>query len=172
MPTGVRRCASRSGCATGGPSGLLVLRPWAEGFCRCRGFARPLFAKGLVYLVRPPREDLSHVLSSRSPVATCVLGGSQEEPVVSGGHDPDRYAEMGSFTKVVTATVLQRLAEQGVVGFDDPAERWLGVPAGTGITLRHLAGHTSGRATGPGSAAGGPGSSTSSRTSVPAPGTS
>ncbi|MFE2643513.1 serine hydrolase domain-containing protein [Streptomyces nigra] len=97
-----------------------------------------------MYLVRPPRKDLSHVLSSRSPVPTCVLGSSQEEPVVSGGHDPDRYAEMGSFTKVVTATVLQRLAEQGVVGFDDPVERWLGVPAGTGITLRHLAGHTPG----------------------------
>jgi len=65
-------------------------------------------------------------------------------PVVVGGHDPDRYAEMGSFSKVVTATVLQRLSEREVVALDDPVERWLGVPAGTGITLRHLAGHTSG----------------------------
>ncbi|MDI9832063.1 serine hydrolase domain-containing protein [Streptomyces sp. KAU_LT] len=78
------------------------------------------------------------------PVPTCVLGSSHDEPVVVGGHDPDRYAEMGSFSKVVTATVLQRLSEQEVVALDDPVERWLGVPAGTGITLRHLAGHTSG----------------------------
>ncbi|MFD7696447.1 serine hydrolase domain-containing protein [Streptomyces sp. NPDC059805] len=78
------------------------------------------------------------------PVPACVLGSSHAEPVVTAGHDPDRYAEMGSFTKVVTATVLQRLSEQGVVALDDPVDRWLGVPAGTGITLRHLAGHTSG----------------------------
>lgn len=77
-------------------------------------------------------------------VPTCIIGSSHKEPIVTGGHDPDKYAEMGSFTKVVTATILKQLAEQGVLTLDDPLERWLGVPAGTGITLRHLARHTSG----------------------------
>lgn len=81
---------------------------------------------------------------TRRPVPTCVFGSSHTAPIVTGGHDPDRYAEMGSFTKVVTATVLQQLAGRGVLDVDDPVERWLGAPAGTGITLRHLAEHTSG----------------------------
>ncbi|MFF4591049.1 serine hydrolase domain-containing protein [Streptomyces sp. NPDC001388] len=81
---------------------------------------------------------------TRRPVPTCVIGSSDTAPVVTGGHDPDRYAEMGSFTKVVTATVLEQLARQGALTLDDPVERWLDVPPGTGITLRHLAEHTSG----------------------------
>jgi D-alanyl-D-alanine-carboxypeptidase/D-alanyl-D-alanine-endopeptidase len=63
---------------------------------------------------------------------------------VTGGHDPDAYVELGSFTKVLTGTVLAVLAEKRVVSLDDPVERWLSAPAGTGVTLRHLADHTSG----------------------------
>ncbi|QKW48354.1 serine hydrolase domain-containing protein [Streptomyces buecherae] len=77
------------------------------------------------------------------PSPTCVLSG--DGPVrVRHGHDPDRYVEIGSLTKVLTGTALTRLAETGVLGLEDPVERWLPVPPGTGITLRHLAEHTSG----------------------------
>lgn len=77
-------------------------------------------------------------------VPTCILGSADENPIVTGAHDPDKYVEVGSFTKVITGTILQQLAGQGVLTPDDPVERWLGVPPGTGITLRHLAEHTSG----------------------------
>ncbi|MDX3694235.1 serine hydrolase [Streptomyces europaeiscabiei] len=63
---------------------------------------------------------------------------------MTGGHDPDAYVELGSFTKVLTGTVLEVLAEKRVVSLDDPVERWLSAAAGTGVTLRRLADHTSG----------------------------
>ncbi|MGW3817342.1 serine hydrolase domain-containing protein [Streptomyces sp. NPDC005046] len=70
---------------------------------------------------------------------------SSSSPVdVSDGHHPDRFVEIGSLTKVVTSTVLQRMEAAGVLRDDDPLERRLNVPAGSGITLRHLARHTSG----------------------------
>ena len=75
---------------------------------------------------------------------TCVIGSHLDAPRVTGGHDPDAYVELGSFTKVLTGTVLAVLAEKRVVSLDDPVERWLSAPAGTGVTLRHLADHTSG----------------------------
>ncbi|MFE2583425.1 serine hydrolase domain-containing protein [Streptomyces sp. NPDC059378] len=77
-------------------------------------------------------------------VPACILGSADETPVVTGAHDPDKYVEVGSFTKVITGTILQQLAERGVLTPDDPVERWLGAPPGTGVTLRHLAEHTSG----------------------------
>ncbi|WP_283216965.1 serine hydrolase [Streptomyces avermitilis] len=36
------------------------------------------------------------------------------------------------------------MAAAGVLELDDPVERWLPAAPGTGITLRHLAQHTSG----------------------------
>ncbi|MFV2117203.1 serine hydrolase domain-containing protein [Streptomyces sp. Act-28] len=63
---------------------------------------------------------------------------------MTGRHDPDAYAELGSVTKVLTGTVLMSLAEQGVLSLDDPIERWSNAPHGTNITLNHLADHRSG----------------------------
>ncbi|MDX3455333.1 serine hydrolase [Streptomyces sp. ME02-8801-2C] len=63
---------------------------------------------------------------------------------MTGGHDPDAYVELGSFTKVLTGTVLDVLVGTHVVSLDDPVERWLSAAPGTGVTLRHLADHTSG----------------------------
>ncbi|MFE6775785.1 serine hydrolase domain-containing protein [Streptomyces sp. NPDC057702] len=74
---------------------------------------------------------------------TCVLG-DDGPPRVSHGHDPDRYVEIGSLTKVLTGTALTRLAAAGTLDLADPVERWLPAPPDTGITLRHLAEHTSG----------------------------
>ncbi|MFE6198074.1 serine hydrolase domain-containing protein [Streptomyces sp. NPDC057838] len=79
------------------------------------------------------------------PTPTCLLGGPGIDDRAAHGHDQDRFVEIGSLSKVFTGTVLTRLAEDGVVGLDSPLEECLPeVPAGTGITLRHLAEHTSG----------------------------
>ncbi|MFJ6667973.1 serine hydrolase domain-containing protein [Streptomyces sp. NPDC091383] len=78
-----------------------------------------------------------------SRVPTCVLSSFQA-PLILHGHDPDRFVQIGSLTKPLTATVLTALAGRGVLALDDPIERFLPAPGGTGITLRHLAEHTSG----------------------------
>ncbi|MFC8430233.1 serine hydrolase domain-containing protein [Streptomyces sp. NPDC057253] len=65
-------------------------------------------------------------------------------PVAGNGHAVDRFVQIASLTKVVTGTALTRMAAAGVLALDDPVERWLPVPPGTGITLLHLARHTSG----------------------------
>ncbi|NDZ78303.1 beta-lactamase family protein [Streptomyces sp. SID10853] len=78
-----------------------------------------------------------------SRVPTCVLS-SFDAPHVEHGHDLDRFVHIGSLTKPVTGTVLTCLAAEGRLHLDDPLERFLPVPSGTGITLRHLAEHTSG----------------------------
>ncbi|MDX3639670.1 serine hydrolase domain-containing protein [Streptomyces sp. MB09-02B] len=75
----------------------------------------------------------------------CLLGGAGITDRVAHGHDADRFVEIGSLTKVLTGTVLARLEAEGDLGFDTPLEECLDeVPRGTGITLRHLAEHTSG----------------------------
>lgn len=74
---------------------------------------------------------------------TCVLTDA-DPPRVTGGHAVDRHVQIGSLTKALTGTVLARMAEAGMLGLDDPVERWLPAPPGTGITLLHLAQHTSG----------------------------
>ncbi|MFF3940441.1 serine hydrolase domain-containing protein [Streptomyces phaeofaciens] len=76
-------------------------------------------------------------------IPTCVLSDAAS-PEVSNGHAVDRFVEIGSFTKVVTGTALMRMATAGVLALDDPVERWLPAVPGTGITLMHLARHTSG----------------------------
>lgn len=76
---------------------------------------------------------------------TCLLGGPGIRDRAGHGHDADRFVEIGSLTKVFTGTVLTRLDREGLVGLDAPLEDCLDdVPRGTGITLRHLAEHTSG----------------------------
>ncbi|MFF8725402.1 serine hydrolase domain-containing protein [Streptomyces sp. NPDC015171] len=86
----------------------------------------------------PDREDPS---VRRTP--TCVFTDAGP-PRVTGGHAVDRYVQIGSLTKALTGTVLSRMAQAGVLGLDDPVERWLPAPPGTGITLLNLARHTSG----------------------------
>ncbi|MFE9722055.1 serine hydrolase domain-containing protein [Streptomyces sp. NPDC005794] len=54
----------------------------------------------------------------------------------------DRFVQIGSLTKPLTGTLLVQLASTGLLQLDDPVEQFLTAPAGTGITLRHLAEHT------------------------------
>ena len=68
------------------------------------------------------------------------------------GHVPDGPSsifEIGSITKVFTATLLADMAREGLVGLDDPVQRWLpeGVEMprrGRAITLADLTTHRSG----------------------------
>ena len=58
---------------------------------------------------------------------------------------------IGSITKMFTAAVVVKLAEDGVLTLDDPLAQWLPevadqLPNGDQITLRHLLTHTSGLA--------------------------
>lgn len=77
--------------------------------------------------------------------ATCLLGGPGITDRTTHGHDPDRFVQLGSLSKVMTGTVMMRLRDQGVIDLDAPLQDYLAeVPRGTGITLRHLAEHTSG----------------------------
>jgi len=60
----------------------------------------------------------------------------------------DRF-EIGSNTKMFTAVLLIQLAEQGVLGLDDPLSKWLPewaakFPNGDIMSLRQLANHTTG----------------------------
>jgi D-alanyl-D-alanine-carboxypeptidase/D-alanyl-D-alanine-endopeptidase len=77
------------------------------------------------------------------PVPTCIFSSSQA-PQVLHGHALDLYVQIGSLSKPLTGTVLVQLAATGVLQLDAPLEEFLPVPRGTGITLRHLAQHTSG----------------------------
>jgi CubicO group peptidase (beta-lactamase class C family) len=77
------------------------------------------------------------------PIPTCVFS-NMGPPVSSNGHAVDHFVQIASLTKVVTGTALTRMAASGVLALDDPVERWLPVAPGTGITLLHLARHTSG----------------------------
>ncbi len=54
--------------------------------------------------------------------------------------------EIGSVTKQFTATAVMMLVEEGKIGLDDPASKYLeGLPdTWRGITIRHLLTHTSG----------------------------
>ncbi|MFF0287520.1 serine hydrolase [Streptomyces sp. NPDC005262] len=69
---------------------------------------------------------------------------SSAPPLDRHGHDPAAFVEIGSLTKVLTGTVLVRMARAGLLGLDDPVEQWLPTSPGSGITLRHLTDHTSG----------------------------
>lgn len=69
---------------------------------------------------------------------------SGEAPQALHGHALDAYVPIGSLSKTLTGTALAQLAAKGVVHMDAPVEQFLPVPPGTGITLRHLAQHTSG----------------------------
>lgn len=76
-------------------------------------------------------------------IPTCVFSDTAP-PALSDGHAVDRFVQIASLTKVVTGTALTSMAASEVLALDDPVERWLPAAPTTGITLLHLARHTSG----------------------------
>ncbi|MEW2439618.1 serine hydrolase domain-containing protein, partial [Streptomyces caniferus] len=58
---------------------------------------------------------------------------------------PDLYTRIGSVTKTFTVTALLQLVDRHKVNLDDPIGKYVeGVPNGSKITLRELAGMRSG----------------------------
>jgi CubicO group peptidase (beta-lactamase class C family) len=84
-------------------------------------------------------------------VVGCLAGGEQR--VVGYGRlrtdaqdppDGGTIFEIGSITKVFTGLLLADLADDGVVGLDDPLARYLPVPEGWEMTLADLSSHVAG----------------------------
>ena len=58
---------------------------------------------------------------------------------------PDTVYQWGSVTKIVTATAIMQLRDQGLIDLDDPVSDYLDYfPAEYPITVRHLLSHSSG----------------------------
>jgi D-alanyl-D-alanine-carboxypeptidase/D-alanyl-D-alanine-endopeptidase len=81
-------------------------------------------------------------------VVVGIDAAGEERTVVRGAAAADSIFEIGSITKVFTATVVADMVEEGLVALNDPAQQYLpGVDLavrGRPITLGDLATHTSG----------------------------
>jgi len=92
--------------------------------------------------------------SHRGVSAAVVLANGEEWVSAAGQHTeeadltPEHLIWIASITKTVTGAVILGLAEEGVLGLDDPVSRWLDpVPnVDPRITLRQLLNHTNGLA--------------------------
>lgn len=105
------------------------------------------------------RDRIDNALS-RGTIGAAVFGAYDEGEVTIYGYgqigpdepresDGDTLFEIGSITKVFTALLVQRLAEQGKLDWNHPISRYLGDvsfenDAAGAITLRSLATHSSG----------------------------
>lgn len=70
-------------------------------------------------------------------------GSADLEAGVAPG--PRMHFRIGSITKSFVSTVILQMADEGLLGLDDPAGRYLaGLPAGNEITVRSLLNMTSG----------------------------
>jgi serine-type D-Ala-D-Ala carboxypeptidase/endopeptidase len=108
-----------------------------------------------VTTARQATEDVLGPLLSAVPgspgTAVAARHGDRELLLVAGttARDgphpirPDTRFEVGSVTKSFTALLLAEMVARGEVRYDEPVDRYLPV-AGHGITLEHLATHTSG----------------------------
>lgn len=96
-------------------------------------------------------EPLLSAVPDAPGTAVAARRGDQELLLVAGLTErggslpirPDTRFEVGSLTKTFTALLLAEMAARGDVRYDDPVDRYLPV-SGRGITLEHLATHTSG----------------------------
>ncbi|MEE6311758.1 serine hydrolase domain-containing protein [Plantactinospora veratri] len=84
----------------------------------------------------------------RAPAATGTAPGSGLVHVAAAGEtpppDPDIQYRIGSITKTMTAVLLLRQRDEGVLDLDDPLDRYLpGSPLGA-VRLRQLLGHAAG----------------------------
>jgi D-alanyl-D-alanine-carboxypeptidase/D-alanyl-D-alanine-endopeptidase len=88
------------------------------------------------------RQAVQRLEQRRHGVVIAALAGDTTEIRSAGGLTADSRLEIGSVTKSFTSLVLARLAERGEGRLDQLLNDFLPAPAG--ITLRHLATHTSG----------------------------
>ncbi|MDX3382474.1 serine hydrolase [Streptomyces niveiscabiei] len=90
----------------------------------------------------PRLTEALHLIDAPDAVLGVSRHGRRTVVGADGAVRPLRY-ELGSLTKTFTVLLTARLADEGLIGLDDPLAAHLPVPA-TPITLRHLATHTSG----------------------------
>jgi len=89
-----------------------------------------------------------HVPEGAAAVTVAVRGARSDVTCHGPGVGPDSRFELGSVTKTFTALLLADAVGRGEVDLGDPIDRYL--PAGArsrgsrGVTLSHLATHTSG----------------------------
>lgn len=85
------------------------------------------------------------VVSVRLAGGTEWVRADAAPAVLSGGLGPSSQFRIASITKAFVAVVVLQLAEEGLLGLDDQAERYLqGLPVVRGVTIRQLLNHTSG----------------------------
>jgi D-alanyl-D-alanine carboxypeptidase len=105
----------------------------------------------------PPslRQLAKGIVAAGSPGAVVLVHDAKGTRAGAAGYASVRTRErlgaehvfrVGSITKTFVSVVVVQLATEGVLGLDDPVERWLPgvVPNGQAITLRQLLNHTSG----------------------------
>ena len=84
---------------------------------------------------------LADVLSrkfERDGVVVAVAAVDESDTAVVGapaGMEPDSRFEIGSVTKVMTATLLALLAGRGRLGLDDEIGQWLAAGLNGGLTV-------------------------------------
>ncbi|KAB8163300.1 serine hydrolase [Streptomyces sp. 3MP-14] len=130
--------------------------PGAAEAARPQPFADP--GAPFTDLLPETRRELAHRVAvcqaeGRAPalVATVVRAGA---PVWSGGvgelpagAGPERVRfRIGSITKTLTAVLVLRLRDEGLIDLDQPIGRWLPAPHGSGATVAQLLSHTAGLA--------------------------
>jgi len=112
----------------------------------CRTEGHPLIRPGeYVHLLRK-----HHILGSAAIISSgqdsALICSDSEEPCHHA--DPDTFFRVASITKMATAAVTMRLAEQKILELDEPVSTWLSFEQSEellrGITLRRLLSHTSG----------------------------
>ena len=104
-----------------------------------------------------PKSEVASMVGYAPGGVLSVSGADWRYARAAGTADPDRNAlmscdtpfQIGSNTKMITATVLMQLKEEGVLTLDDLLSRHLpgfaeALPNGDLITLRQLANHTAG----------------------------
>jgi CubicO group peptidase (beta-lactamase class C family) len=86
----------------------------------------------------------------RASGAVVAVGGGEQVELGAANADPEALYQIGSVTKVMTATLVLQHVERGEIGLDDPVadhldDFWLDPPPATRqVTVRHLLTHSSG----------------------------
>lgn len=130
------------GLAVAGATGGLAMRP------------RLATATAPAAQAAPWAEDLTAAISDLLPQTTipgAIVGVWQDgqpdyvqafgvqNPDSGEAMTPDLFMRIGSNTKSFTTTAILQLVDQGLIGLDDPIEKYVsGVPNGDQITIRQL----------------------------------
>jgi len=125
----------------------------ASASCSEEEASEPRFSDGVVGRLEAALRDTQRDLGVPGMMAGIWVPGhgswfgsvGVSDPATNAPMRSDQSIRIGSITKTFTTTILLRLADEKVVGLDDPVSRWVSdVPGGDTIALRQLANMTSG----------------------------